>query len=308
VKADFYDIYQASTPHAYLREMRRLGYQIGEQARPYCIAAARLIACEAPAWPVQMLDVGCSYGLGSAFIQFGCSFEELISFFEFRAPRGYYECTAATRSWLHVVAPAFNMRAVGLDASKPAIRFALDAGLLDAGISRNLECDDLNDEEQAWLSGCNLLVCTGAIGYVGKSTFRRILQHLGRGHPSQFGPLVVMTVLRMFDPSEVAQAFEEAGYTFERLANVSLPQRAFANQQERRDIIDKVRSRGLDITGLEERDVLCADLCIASPKDVQPRLREAMRNVRRAAPLFRCQVEVAQVGTPSASHHIDIVG
>ncbi|MCJ7498822.1 hypothetical protein MUP29_01080 [bacterium] len=296
-KTVFDDIYQALTPHAYLSQMRRLGYQIAEQARPFCIAAAELIARSAPTWPVQMLDVGCSYGVGSAFIRFGCSFEELVSFFESRAPRGYYECTGATRAWLNGTAPAIDMRVVGLDASENAIRFALDAGLLDAGISQNFECDDPNDEERAWLSGCNLLVCTGAIGYVGKSTFRRILQHMGHSAPSQFGPLAILTALRMFDVSEVAQAFEEAGYVFERLANVRLPQRAFADDKERRDIIHQVRARGLNTAGLEESGVLYADVYMAGSKEVQPLLREAMEGVRREAPIFSRQVEVANAGS-----------
>ncbi|MCG8555278.1 MAG: hypothetical protein MJD61_08305 [Proteobacteria bacterium] len=292
-KAAFEDIYRRSTPHAYFSEMRRLGYQIGEQARPYCIAAAQLIARAAPAWPVQMLDVGCSYGVGSAFVRYGCSFEELVSFFDSRAPTGYHECTAATRTWLNVVAPALDMRVVGLDASGNAIRFGLDAGLLDAGISRDLECEDPSGHEQAWLAGCNLLICTGAIGYVGRATFDRILAHLGTNHPGGCGSMAVMTVLRMFDPCEVGQAFEAAGYAFEHVGDVRLPQRGFADESEQQNVLTKVRARGLDTRDVEERGVLYADLYIAGVPELQPRLRAAMDDVRRKAPIFSRQVQVA---------------
>jgi hypothetical protein len=301
-KASFDDIYEAPTPHAYLSQMRRLGYQIGAQARPYCVAAAELVASEAPTWPVQMLDVGCSYGVGSAFIQYGCSFEELVSFYESRAPVGYHECVAATRAWLNVIAPPIDMRVVGLDASENAIRFALDAGLLNMGISRDLETDDLNAEEQEWLGGCNILISTGAIGYVGKPTFRRVLKHLGRSHPSPLGPLAVMTVLRMFDLTEVREAFEEAGFAFERIPDVRLPQRAFNDEREREEVIDAVLARGYSTDGLEECGVLYADLYIASRKETQPRLRAAIERVKPEAPLFSRQVQVAHVHSSTSTH------
>ena len=42
-KANFDEVYTEPTPHAYIAMMAKNGYEIGEQARPYCIAAAELI-------------------------------------------------------------------------------------------------------------------------------------------------------------------------------------------------------------------------------------------------------------------------
>ena len=79
-KAGFDDVYTAPTPHAYIASMARHEYEIGEQARPYCVAAAELLREKtADAWPVQMLDLGCSYGIGAAFVRYGCSFDEFVS-------------------------------------------------------------------------------------------------------------------------------------------------------------------------------------------------------------------------------------
>ena len=100
-KASFADAYQAPTPHTYLAEMASLGYQIGEQARPYCVAAAKLLREKnGNASSVQMLDIGCSYGMASAFVKYGCSFEEVVSFFDSRAPRERRPCAESMRQWL----------------------------------------------------------------------------------------------------------------------------------------------------------------------------------------------------------------
>ena len=86
-----------------------------------------------------MLDVGCSYGIGSAFVKYGCSFDEMVAFFSSRAPRPYHAACEAMRMWLNLAPPVCDVRAVGLDSSKPAIDFAMDAGVLDGGIARDFE-------------------------------------------------------------------------------------------------------------------------------------------------------------------------
>ncbi|MCG8468484.1 MAG: hypothetical protein MJB57_09805, partial [Gemmatimonadetes bacterium] len=172
-KADFHDVYTAPTPHAYIASMARNGYQIGEQARPYASAAAELLSeRNGEAWPVQMLDLGCSYGIGAAFIKYGCAFDEMVAFFASRAPEEYAAACEATRSWLNAVPPASDMRTVGLDSSEPAIRFAVDAGLLDGGIARDFERPDVDPSEEdcAWFRSCNLMISTGAIGYLTERT------------------------------------------------------------------------------------------------------------------------------------------
>ena len=70
VKANFDGVYTAATPHAYIAAMASNGYEICEQGRPYCVAAAELLREQnGDAWPVQMLDVGCSYGIGPALVK-----------------------------------------------------------------------------------------------------------------------------------------------------------------------------------------------------------------------------------------------
>lgn len=278
-KANFDDVYTAPTPHAYLASMAKNGYEIGEQARPYCTAAAELLREQnRNAWPVQMLDVGCSYGIGSAFVKFGCSFDELVAFFSSRAPQEYRAACEAMRTWLNVAPPACDVRTVGIDRSKQAIRFAVDSGVLDGGIARDFEGKDIapTEDECSWFRSCNLLISTGAIGYVTERTLGVILRHLGKDHPAEFGPFAVITILRMFDCSPIKAVFEENGFTFGVVPGVRLPQRRFTDAGERQQVLSILHGRDIDTRGWEDRGKQYADLLIAAPAQQFSLLSERM--------------------------------
>lgn len=284
-KASFDDAYTSPTPHAYIEAMAAGGYEIGERARPYCAAAAQLLEeRNGDVWPVQMLDVGCSYGIGSAFIKYGCSFDEMVAFFSARAPREYQSACEATRAWLNVAPPACNVRAVGLDSSGPAIRFAVDAGLLDGGIARDFERAGVepSEEEGRWFRSCNLMISTGAIGYVTRRTLEPVLRSLGEDHPGEMGPLAVVTILRMFDTDEIEDVFEAHGFRFGPVPGVRLPQRRFADDQERSDVLAILRERGIDTARWEDRGKQYADLYVAARPPWFDELMGRMRDTRAA--------------------------
>jgi len=293
-KANFDEVYTAPTPHAYVALMANNGYEIGERARPYCAAAVELLQeHNGGIWPVQMLDVGCSYGIGSAFVKYGCSFDEMVAFFSSRAPREYHAACEAVRMWLNITSPASDVRAVGLDSSEPAIRFAIDAGLLDGGIARDFERPDVvpTDEDNSWFRSCNLLIGTGAIGYVTDRTLDMVLRHLGKDYPGATGPFAVVTILRMFDPSPIEDVFEAHGFAFGAVPGIRLPQRRFTDAKERRDVLAVLHDRGIDTSEWEDRGKHYADLFIAAPPGQFPLLLERMEETRSA-----CESESELVG------------
>ena len=282
-KSNFDSVYTEPTPHAYIASMAKNGYEIGEQARPYCTAAAGILReHNGDTWPVQMLDVGCSYGIGSAFVKYGCSFDEMVAFFSSRAPRPYHAACEAMRMWLNLAPPVCDVRAVGLDSSKPAIDFAMDAGVLDGGIARDFEQSGVvpTEEESAWFRSCNLLISTGAIGYVTERTLEVVLRHLGKDYPGNFGPFAVVTILRMFDYSPIEAAFEAHGFTFGAVPGVRLPQRRFTNREERQKVLSLLHDRNVDTREWEDRGKHHADLFIAAPPDQFSSLLEGMEKTR----------------------------
>ena len=277
-KADFDDVYVAKTPHAYIASMAENGYEIGERARPFCCEAVKLLQeRNGVTWPTQLLDVGCSYGIGSAFVKYNCTFDELVAFFASRAPEDYIMSCEATRQWLNVTTPEFDVRCVGLDVSKPAIQFATDAGLLDGGITCNMENNEIPSKEDiGWIRGCNLLMTTGVIGYVTERTLDVVLSNLGKSHPSSFGPIAVMTILRMFDTTQIKRCFKKHGLSFCRVPDVRLPQRNFENEDERLKILSVLHDRKIETSLWEDRGKLYADLYIAASEEEIETVRDRM--------------------------------
>jgi len=301
-KADFTGIYHAPTPHAYLREMARLGYQIGEQAKPYLAAATDFLGerneCDEP---VRMLDLGSSYGVASALVKYGCSLEELLAFFDNRAPEASLACIQSTKRWLAAVPPRRDIGIVGFDSSAPAIAFGEATGLLDEGIATDLEQPGAvpTPAERECVRRSNLLVSTGAVGYVTERTFSPVLADLGKDHPGAFGQAAVLTVLRMFDISPIAGCFADAGLQFEPLSGVLLPQRAFASDQEKNEILEILSERGIDTEGAESDGILFAEVWIAGAPSVFEDFRSCMARVATQAdvePLLATHCEVALAG------------
>ena len=282
-KANFDDVYVAPTPHAYIATMAKHGFEIGEQARPYCLEAVNLLdECNGSVWPVQMLDVGCSYGIGAAFVKYRCSFNELVTFFASRAPKEYKKACEVTRRWLQVGALDRNVRCVGLDVSGPAVRFALDAGLLDGGIVRNFDEPGVKptSEEISWFRSCNLLISTGVVGYITDRALDIILEHLGKEHPAETGPFAVITILRMFDPGLIQDVFEKHSLILKNIAGIRLPQRRFTNERERAEVLALLHKRGLDTRGWEDKGTMFADLFVAAPQKQLPLLLNRMKATR----------------------------
>lgn len=283
VKSSFEEVYCSPTPHAYFGEMQRLGYEIGEQAKPYFRAAARLLRQQiGPNHPIRLLDVGCSYGVGAALSKYDFSFHELADFFSDQASEDYRTCVKETRELIAAEGTEAPLRCAGADASREAIRFAVETGLLEAGIAKNLEDDDsLDSQDAAILKKCTLLTSTGAIGYVGEKTLTPFLDLLGKGLELSHGPYAVVTILRMFDPAPIARTFAKSGYLFVRVPGVRLRQRAFDGDREFDETIELLHQRGLDPEGWETKGHLYADLFAAASEKDLDELVTCLRHVHR---------------------------
>ncbi|MCG8466643.1 MAG: hypothetical protein MJB57_00325, partial [Gemmatimonadetes bacterium] len=103
-----------------------------------------------------------------------------------------------------------------------------------------------------------------------------VLECLGKDHPGPFGPLALMTILRMFDTFPIRATFERYGFEFGVVPGVRLPQRRFADADEADEVVSILRSRGIDTSDWEDTGKLYADLFVAARADAFPPLLERM--------------------------------
>ncbi len=269
-KMDFSDLYTSNDPRKYFQYLGQLDYIIPHLAQPIfdqLIRARRAVQAE----PVTVLDLGCSYAINGALMKYALDYEALRQ--RYTAPalqtltspelaeldRHFY------RAWPK---PHPGLRIIGLDISENAVRYAENCGILDHGLSVDLESRDLTAKEADLLADVDLIVSTGCIGYVTAKTFQRVLSKLRPGR----APWVASFVLRMFPFEEIETTLDEHGLTTELYEGTTFVQRRFANPEEMEATIRAVEARGIDTYGREAEGLYHANLFISRPADEIERL------------------------------------
>lgn len=260
-KANFDEIYGLPDPRGYFSMLGSLDYMIPDLAEPI---VRQLLAARAKRYeetPV-VLDVGCSYGINAAVQRFPVSFNTLRS----RYARGEMAAVDAAElarldrsfyaSWPRI-SPA---RFVGLDISEPAVSYAREVGLLDAGIVKDLETQPLDGAEADLLRPVNVILSTGCIGYVTERSYRKLLDAM------RSPPWIISFVLRMFPYDTLAATFAEHGLVTERLAGATFVQRRFRDIEEFTSTLAQLAERGVETMGFESEGRFQAELFVSRPE------------------------------------------
>ena len=262
-KASFEASYTADTPHRYLQKMTAVDYRMADCMNPFLSAVVKASINSQEA--VKVLDVGCSYGMSGALLRADCTYKDLVEFYEKQASVEYGPCVAESRDWLNSQTKRQDIKMVGFDSSEEAVRFAVDSHMVDEGIAVDLEKleSSLTVDEACLIQKCDVLLSTGAIGYVTAKTVDPILDEFGRTGCGALGPVAVLSVLELFEVAPIARAFVEHGYRFEQLP-IRMLQRQFVDEEERYRLSEVLRQRGVQVGTLESENKMFANLCIAA--------------------------------------------
>ena len=228
-KANFDSVYDRPDPREYFRQLAGLDYIIPDLAKEIFRRLVRERENELGR-SVRVLDIGCSYGINAALIRHPIDIQRLVDRYGNPAMRGLETMEVAAldahyfQSWPRQTSAEF----VGLDRSASAVSYALSVGLLDEGLSSNFEAELPTDEEAELLARTDVIISTGAVGYVTERTFRAILRCMRVGT----APLVASFVLRMFPYEAVAAELSDFGLVTEKLEGVTFVQRRFESIDE----------------------------------------------------------------------------
>ncbi len=259
-KANFDEIYVKEDPRAYFSVLGALDYMIPDVAAPIVRQIIGAYARRYGRKP-RVLDVGSSYGINAAVHRFPMTFASLRRRYA-RHEMAALEPAEVARLDRHYYAswPDRGLATfVGLDASPQAIRYASDVGLIEQGIVADLEHEPLTDEAADLVRDVDIVLSTGAVGYVSDKTFRSILEAASR-------PLwIVSFVLRMFPYDDFQALFEKNGLVTEHLESALFAQRRFIDLAEFESCLGQLAGRDLDSRGLESRGLLQAGLFVSRP-------------------------------------------
>ncbi len=263
-KIDLNQVYEQPDPRSYYQTLSRLDYQIPASAEPIFRRTIRTLRQLRRKRALTMLDVGSSYGVNAAILKHRFS---LPSLFELYGPETNLtlptseELVTRDRELFGPDRSDGSLVTVGLDVSGEAIGYARDAGIIDHGIAANLEERDPTAAEAEVLGPVDLVVSTGAIGYVGAPTFARIIG------AAEGRPWIAVFALRMFPMDGIARMLGDVGYRLLRLPGETFRQRRFANPNEREEVMARLDALQVGAADGERNGWLLAEFFLAHPSE-----------------------------------------
>ena len=262
-KVSMDQIYDKPDPRAYFRKLEGLDYILPGAAK-YLIQELVSHLRESRDKAIDILDVGCSYGVNAALLKHDMSMTELYAHWgqTHLDDASSEEVLAYDRRFFSCAEQQADIRVLGLDAAENAVAYAEDVGLLDEGLALDLESEALPAENAADLQAVDLVISTGCVGYVTETTFQRLLPAVFQDEPPWFANFA----LRTFPFERIAGLLAESGYVTERLEGSTFKQRRFASSEEQAAFLERLESKGFDTSGKEAEGYSHAQFYLSRPK------------------------------------------
>ena len=277
VKKDFTDIYTQKFPDDYLKEMKKLHYRIPDKTKPlYLLLAEHLV--KKLSRPINILDIGSSYGINSALLKYDLEMSNLDDFFLQKNTT-----LEQTRQFFEKISSNDNLNFYQIDISQPALQFSEEAKLCKKGICVNLETGNFPIKE---IPSFDMVIATGCIGYIGYKAFSNLFELIKKQqsnyHDSETGkPIFAFSVLSIFDMEKIQQTFDYYGYSLVKTDLDPIRQRRFSDLDERHQTISLLNSKGIDTKGFEDDGHFYAHFYIASTKRLENQLISLSKHMER---------------------------
>lgn len=252
-------VYNQPDPRAYFRTLRKLDYRVPAFAKPVFSRLLDARREQNDTTISKVVDVGCSYGVNAALLKHDLSLDELYWLYGDGAPADREALIARDRV-LFSASSDGAMEVVGVDAAEKAVAYALEAGLMDAGVSTNLERRKLLQSDRSVTEKADMIISTGCVGYVTETALEKLVE------TSEDNDVWMANfVLRMFDYEPIEDMMAERGFVTEKLSDAAFPQRRFVSDVEQGQVLDSLSSRGLSPEGLEDTGWYMAELYVSRP-------------------------------------------
>ncbi|HEY5735943.1 MAG TPA: hypothetical protein VIS47_05220 [Nitrosopumilus sp.] len=267
VKKDFTDIYTQDSPCSYLKEMDRLEYLISDSTKPLYNSIIEQLE-ETVSRPINVLDLGSSYGINSSLMKYNLTMSELNDFFlsgteptKKETKQFYEECTIND-----------NLNFYQIDISEEALKFSEEMNLCERGINVDLDSEKLNLLES--LPKMDVVIATGCVGYIGYEAFSNLLKVIKNRQSNSIknakeyvAPIFAFSVLRMFDMKDIEEVFEMFDYSVVKSDIKPILQRSFSDSKEKAQTVSILHDMGIDTKKYEDEGNFYADFYIAKSKN-----------------------------------------
>jgi len=266
VKKDFTDIYIQDSPYEYLKEMDRLEYSISDSTKLLYNSIIEQLE-ETLSRPINVLDLGSSYGINSSLMKYNLTMSELSDFFL----NGSKPTKKETKQFYKGCTSNDNLNFYQIDISEEALKFSEEMNLCERGINIDLESKKLNLLES--LPKIDIVIATGCVGYIGYKAFLNLLKVIknrqsnsNESETEYDYPIFAFSVLRMFDMKDIGEVFEMYDYSIVKSDIKPIRQRSFSDPKEKTQTVTLLHDMEINTEKYEDDGNFYADFYIARSK------------------------------------------
>ena len=284
VKKKFTDIYTQNSPYEYLNEMRNLRYRIPDATKPFYKSLVEQLYQKLNR-PINILDLGSSYGINSALLTFDLTMSDLDNFFL----KNEKPPTIKQAKQFFAQQPHRNSKLnfYNIDISAQALKFSEEAGLCKGSLCVNLENDNPNMPEEFF--PIDLVIATGCVGYIGYRSFGRLFEILNEYQAKvestqkspRITPIFAFSILRIFPIDKITRAFDYYGLALKKSEMEPICQRRFVNEDEMQQTISLLQDSGIATSNLEEMGSFFADFYVGCPIEKKQELSLMVKQLER---------------------------
>ena len=267
-KATFDDIYDGADPRGYFETLWRLDYRAPQNGYLFfpALVQEKQRLLDGKSEGVTVVDLACSYGVNGALLKYDVTLHDLYERYRSEELAGLSseEMAAADAEFYRSRKREASPKVVGIDVAENAIRYALRIGLMDEGFAENLEEDEPTDALGKAVAAADLLVVTGGVGYVGESTFGRLLDRMTEEGNA---PWVATFPTRMVDYGPITELLSRYGLLTEKLPERTFPQRRFEGADEQEYVLGELKGMGIDPDGREAAGYYHSEFYLSRPPE-----------------------------------------
>lgn len=255
------DIYNQPDPRPYFSTLRQLKYFIPQRAKPTFLKVLDAYRKSKGTSNPKLVDLGCSYGINAALLKYGFDMGELYDLYDTIEAENMNrrELIERDRKIFNDDNAKNPIEVVGVDVASKAAAYAENTAIVDDAIVADFETQSLNAQHHQVLDDADLIISTGCIGYISEKTIEKVVDA-----SDDHEPWMAHFVLRMFSFEPIKEALAEKGYVTAR-GTQPVPQREFASDLEREQVLDRLVDMGVDPSGFETEGSFYADLFVSRP-------------------------------------------
>ncbi|MGY5150207.1 MAG: hypothetical protein ACW9W3_09090 [Candidatus Nitrosopumilus sp. bin_68KS] len=266
IKKDFTDIYTQDSPYEYLKEMDKLEYSISDSTKPLYNSIIEQLE-KSLSRPINVLDLGSSYGINASLMKYNLTMSELNDFFL----NGSEPTKNEIKQFYKKCDSKDNMNFYQIDISNEALKFSEEMNLCERGMNVDLEAEKLNLLES--LPKMDIVIATGCVGYIGYKAFLNLLKVIKNRQSNSIKteteyitPIFAFSVLRMFDMEDIEEVFEMYDYSVEKSDIKPIHQRSFSGPKEKAQTLSLLHEMEINTEKYEDDGNFYADFYVAKSK------------------------------------------